>query len=44
MLATIPLGATVGAALRLAVVIVLLAGMLLIDGHPGGRRVNAART
>ncbi|MFD0783433.1 hypothetical protein ACFQZ8_05815 [Micromonospora azadirachtae] len=33
-----------GAALHLAVVIVLLAGMLLIDGHPQGRRVTAART
>ncbi|MEV4811331.1 low temperature requirement protein A [Micromonospora avicenniae] len=40
VLATIPLGATVGAALHLAVVIVLLAGMLLT----GGRRLNAAST
>ncbi|MEV6375585.1 low temperature requirement protein A [Micromonospora musae] len=44
VLATIPLGALVSAALHLAVVIVLLTGMLLIDGHPRARPVSVART
>ncbi|MGK5740661.1 low temperature requirement protein A [Micromonospora sp. URMC 103] len=47
VLATTPLGATVGAAPHLAVVIVLLTAMLLVDGHPHtghDRPVSAGRT
>ncbi|SIR59292.1 low temperature requirement protein A [Micromonospora avicenniae] len=44
VLASTPIGATVNAALQLAVLILLMTAMLLVDGHRTEPAVNAART